>query len=228
MSSDKFGLDAELAAKEAAKFNPADEKMVVDWIRAVTGNDKGGTDFMEWLKDGKVLITLGNKLAGASLKANEQAMPFKQMENIANFLKLCREHLGMRENDLFTSADLYDGKSRVNVINGLIATSRAASKKGYSGPSIAPKESTGGAVKHHDINTLSGEVSKLSMGSAGVMERSHVDVSRDPTFGAKSAGTSADKGGATKLSMGSAGVMDKVEVSQSNNIDFGAKMGKKA
>jgi hypothetical protein len=33
-------------------------------------------------------------------------MPFKQMENISNFLAACRKALGMRENDLFTSADL--------------------------------------------------------------------------------------------------------------------------
>lgn len=138
-------MDADLAAKEAAKFNPADEALVVSWISEVTGESKGSTDFMEWLKDGKVLVKLGNTLAPkANIKVNESNMPFKQMENIANFLKSCRTELGMRENDLFTSADLYDGKSRVNTINGLIAVSRAATKAGYKGPSIAPKESKGG------------------------------------------------------------------------------------
>ena len=132
-------MDSELAAKEASKFNPADEQLVVGWISKVTSTSKGSADFMDWLKDGQVLVKLGNELSGgkAGIKANVSAMPFKQMENIANFLSACRKHIGMRENELFTTADLYDGKSRVNVINGLIACSRAASKSGYSGPLIA-------------------------------------------------------------------------------------------
>lgn len=220
-------MDAELAAKEAAKYNPADERMVVEWIEAVTGEHKGSADFMEWLKNGVVLVKLGNRLSGKDLKFNESSMPFKQMENIASFLKNCREALNMRENDLFTVPDLFDGKSRVNVINGLIATSRASAKVGFKGPSIAPKESAGGAVKHWDVGQASAEVSKLSMGSAGVMERSHIDVSRNITFGAEMSGLPADRSGATKLSMGSAGVMESVPVSKANDIDFGAKMGAK-
>jgi hypothetical protein len=218
-------MDAELSAKEAAKFNPAEEAMVCNWIKECTGEVKKG-DFLEWLKDGQVLIKLGNSLSGKSVKANESAMPFKQMENIANFLKSCREDLLMKENDLFTTADLYDGKSRVNVINGLIACSRAASKKGFKGPTIAPKESSGGDTKKWDIGKADAGISKLSMGSAGIMERSHVDVSRSITFGAAMSGTGT-AGEISKLSMGSAGVMEKLPVSQSNDINFGAKMGGK-
>jgi len=223
----KFGLDAELAAKEAAKFNPADEQLVVDWIGEVTKNRKGSADFMEWLKDGKVLINLGNALAPASkLKANESSMPFKQMENIANFLKACRTDLKMRENDLFTSADLYDGKSRVNVINGLIAVSRAASKNGYNGPTIAPKENNRSSVRHHDLSSPNAEMSKLSLGSEGIMDRSHVSKANDITFGNQMSGT-GDTTSVNKLSMGSEGVMERAEVSKSKDINFGAKAGAK-
>jgi len=212
--------------------------MVVEWIVAVLGGSKGEAlakrpppptaDFMEWLKDGVVLVLLINELAGKAIKFNDSQAPFKQMENIANFLKTCRDPpLSMRENDLFTSADLYDGKSRVNVINGLIATSRAAAKSGYAGSSIAPKEAAGGDGKKWDVGKASAEVSKLSLGSSQTMERSHIDTSRNITFGAEKSGSSVDKAGATKLSMGSAGVMESVPVSQANNIDFGAKMGAK-
>jgi len=137
-SAPAAGLDADLAAKDAAKFNPDDENKVAEWVGAVTGMKKGGADFMEWLKDGTVLAKLGNDITGgkAAIKANVSSMPFKQMENIANFIAACRKHIGMRENELFTTADLYDGKSRVNVVNGLIACSRAASKGGFSGPQI--------------------------------------------------------------------------------------------
>ena len=218
-------MDAELAAKEAAKYNPADEKMVVDWMCAVTGESKD-KDFMEWLNDGQILVKLGNKLANKNVTANTSQMPFKKMENISNFLKTCRESLSMRENDLFTVPDLYDGKSRVNVINGLIAVSRAAAKAGYKGPSIAPKESAGGDVKHWEVGKASAELSKLSLGSSQTMERSHIDTSRDITFGAAKAGSSVDKAGATKLSMGSAGVMETAGVSKAGDIDFGAKAAK--
>jgi hypothetical protein len=197
--------------------------MVCAWIRDVTGESKKG-EILDWLKDGQVLIKLANKLGGKSYKANESAMPFKQMENIANFLKSCREDLKMRENDLFTTADLFDGKSKVNVINGLIATSRAAAKAGFRGPSIAPKEGAGGDTKHWDIGRADAGISRLSMGSAGVMERLPVDTSKNITFGAEKSGTGT--GDVSKLSMGSAGVMERLPVSSSKDIDFGAKASK--
>jgi len=40
-------------------------------------------------------------------------MPFKQMENISNFLKACRA-LGVAEHDLFETVDLYEAKVRKN------------------------------------------------------------------------------------------------------------------
>jgi len=177
-------------AKEAAKFNPADEKLVCDWIAEVTGQSKGSADFMDWLKDGTVLVKLINDLSGgkAGLKANVSTMPFKQMENIANFLGACRKHIGMKENDLFTSADLYDGKSRVNVINGLISCSRAATKSGFSGPSIAPKEASGkkeGEAFKHALGNADAGISRMSMGSQGVMQKPEMGGLRDPTFGNK-------------------------------------------
>lgn len=38
-------------------------------------------------------------------------MPFKQMENISNFLKACRV-LGVAEHDLFETVDLFEQKVR--------------------------------------------------------------------------------------------------------------------
>ena len=197
--------------------------MVMAWISAVTGIAQSG-DIFSWLHNGTVLVALANKLSGKSIKANDSTMPFKQMENISNFLKSCREDLHMKENDLFTTADLYDQKSKVNCINGLIATSRAATKAGFKGPTIAPKESGGGDSKKWDISNPNATTSMLSMGSAGIMERSSVDISRNVTFGADHAGTGS--GEASKLNMGSAGIMERDKVSNSRNIDFGAKAGK--
>jgi hypothetical protein len=100
---------------------------------------------------------------GKAIKVNDSTMPFKQMENISNFNKCCRDDLKMRENDLFTTADLFDGKSKLNTINGLIAVSRAAQKAGFKGPSIAPKEGAGGGGKHHEISNPNASVSRISM-----------------------------------------------------------------
>lgn len=212
-----------MAAKEAAKFNPEDQAKVVGWIHEVTGDSMSG-EFLEWLKDGRVLVSLVNKLSGSTIKANESAMPFKQMENISNFLKQCREKpMAMRENDLFTVPDLFDGKSKFNVINGLISVSRAATKGGYKGASIAPKESSGGEGKKWDVSKASSEVSKLSMGSSATMQETAGSRSNDINFGAKMAGTGVN-GSVSKLNMGSAGTMEENTVSKSNDINFGAKM----
>jgi len=222
-SKDNFGLDAELAAKEAAKYDPALEQMVVDFIEDVTGIKKDD-DFLKWLKDGKVLCALINKVQpGTVAKVNDSTMPFKQMENIANFLKGCREKLGMRENDLFTTADIYDEKSIVNTLNGLVAFSRAASKSGFKGPSIAPKESEGSKKKEWEIGKGS-DATFLSMGSAKTMDAPSMSGVRDIDFGNK-AGGSGTAGSISKMSMGSAGTMDSSHVSQANDIDFGAKAG---
>ena len=45
-------------------------------------------------------------------------MPFKQMENISNFLKACRT-LGVAEHDLFETVDLCEGKVRSELWKGL-------------------------------------------------------------------------------------------------------------
>jgi hypothetical protein len=62
----------------------------------------------------------------------------------------------------------YDGKSRVNVINGLIACSRAATKSGYSGATIAPKETSGrkeGEAFKHQLAGADAGISRMSMGA---------------------------------------------------------------
>jgi len=223
----EFGLDAELAAKEAAKYDPALEAMVVDFIEQITGESKGSQDFLKWLKDGTVLCNLMNKVKpNAVPKINDSTMPFKQMENISNFLKACRENLGMRENDLFTTADVFDEKSVNNTLNGLISFSRAATKGGYKGPSIAPKEAEiSGTKKEWKIGGGS-DATKLSMGSSQTMDKGAIDTTRDINFGNKASG-SGTSGAVSKLSMGSAATMEKSEISKSNDINFGAKAGAK-
>jgi hypothetical protein len=229
MASDKFGMDKELAEKEAAKFDPQLQATVVHYIEDLT-KERVGSDIIAGLKDGQILCKLGNAVKPGSIKTvNTSTMPFKQMENIANFLAMCRKELKMAEHDLFTTADLYDGKSKVNVINGIVNFSRAATKSGYRGHSIAPKESnkSSSAGKWDDeIGKANSSVSKLSLGSSEVMERTQLDTSKSITFGNEKSG-GAGSSAMGKLSMGSLGIMERPQVDVTKNIDFGAKAGNK-
>ena len=221
-----FGLDAELAAKEAAKFDPALENAVVSWIEALTGETSTG-DMLEWLHDGTVLCKLMNVIKpGCIKKFSTSKMPFPQMENIKIALQAARKELDMRENDVFTTPDLFDGKSRVNVVNGLIAISRNAHKAGFSGPSIGPSEEKARPVSTKwEVGKATAAVSKLNMGSAATMDRTALDTSNSISFGADKSGAST--GGTSKLNMGSLGVMEKGDFNATKDIDFGAKASSK-
>ncbi|CAK9017219.1 Calponin-3 (Calponin [Durusdinium trenchii] len=189
MSGLLYGLDKELAEREAAKRDVALEEKVAGWLSDVTGEDVDA-DLLESLRDGVILCKAMNAVKpGAIAKINESKMPFKQMENIANFLKACRSELGMAEHNLFTTADLFDGKSIVNVTNGVVSFSRAAEKAGYTDvPSLGPRErATLGGPKKEWKGNPNAAVSKWNQGSSETMDRTEIDKSMSPTFGADNA-----------------------------------------
>jgi hypothetical protein len=147
-------------------------------------------------------------------KINKSKMPFKQMENVTNFIKACRK-LGVPEHGLFTTPDLYDGKSIVNVTNGIVALgSKAQSIPGYDGPRLGVSDSTTGVGSYTKgvnnskwkVGSGGGGMSKLNAGSYGIQERETAKY-RDISNGAKYSGKSV--GGVTKLGAGSSSVMDR-------------------
>mmetsp|Transcript_5693 Transcript_5693/g.6740 ORF Transcript_5693/g.6740 Transcript_5693/m.6740 type:complete len:212 (+) Transcript_5693:81-716(+) len=93
----------------------------------------------------------------------------------------------MPEFELFTTPDLYDGKSIVNVTNSLVAFSRAANKKGYKGKVIGPKgqRELEQNKKHWEVGTSNNEVSKLNEGSSKSMEKSVAQMTVGPTWKAE-------------------------------------------
>ena len=223
-----YGIDKDLADKAAAKFDPALQAQAQGWLEELTGKPFPG-EFMESLKNGVVLCEAMNVVKpGAIRRINASRMPFKQMENISNFLSACRQ-LGMSEYDLFTTVALFEAKDRNAVINGIVAFGRLAQKIGFRGPTIGVKESSKN-TRHFTKEQLSrsnGQVSKLNMGGYGIQERSAMDTSRNITFGAQKAGAAVPSAGVSKLNMGSAGIMDRGAVDTSRNITFGAeKAGK--
>jgi hypothetical protein len=104
-----FGLDAEIARKQAAKYDHSAERNVREWIQVVTNIAiEGG--FGAALKSGMILCNLINAIQPGTVKKIEtSSMPFKQMENISAFLRGCRT-LGLPEHDLFETVDLYEEK----------------------------------------------------------------------------------------------------------------------
>lgn len=91
------------------------------WIEAVCGEEKGDEPLMEWLKDGQVLCRTANKIQeGICPRINKQKMPFQQMENVTAFIQACRK-LGVLEKDVFSTVDLYEGKSPKSVINCIVS-----------------------------------------------------------------------------------------------------------
>jgi len=112
-----YGLDAELARKQAAKYDVELEKEVTDWIEAVSGEKKGDQEVEDWLRDGTVLCKLANTIVpGTIKKVNTSKMPFKQMENITFFMNAARA-LGVSEIAMFGTPDLYEGKNLGSVLN---------------------------------------------------------------------------------------------------------------
>lgn len=104
-----YGLDAEVARKLASKYDPEVEAAVCSWISQIIGEPVEGS-LLVALKNGQQLCKLINVVRPGSVRKIEtSAIPFKQMENISNFLKACRV-VGVPEHDLFETVDLYEGK----------------------------------------------------------------------------------------------------------------------
>lgn len=122
-----------------------------------------------------VWSTVNEIRPGAIRKIGVSKMPFKQMENISNFLKACRG-LGVAEHDLFETVDLYEEKDLGVVVTCIHALGRAAQAKGFRGAKLGAKQATKN-VRTFEPGTAAksqGAVPLLNMGSYGKMERSTV------------------------------------------------------
>lgn len=140
-----YGMTAELQEKKDAKYDRELEEEVRAWMVKVTGeplNAAGPQEFHEKLKDGVYLCKLINVIRPNSVpKINQSKMAFKMMENIGNFLAGC-ESIGVAKADIFQTVDLYEAQNMPQVVNGLQALGRKASKVNSAIPPFGPKEAT--------------------------------------------------------------------------------------
>jgi len=112
------GLDADLRAKQAAKYDVDLERQVCSWIASIVPDmPQGDMTVGQWLHDGKVLCALVNAIQpGRIKKVNTMNAPFKQMENITYFTDAARA-FGVKESAMFGTPDLYEEKNLGVVIH---------------------------------------------------------------------------------------------------------------
>lgn len=110
-----FGDLAERMDKINSKYDKVLEGAVRKWIEDTTGEKLNG-EFQAALKSGVVLCQLVNKLKPGSVKnISPSSLPFKQMENITNFLSAAQT-FGIRSEDLFQTVYLYEGSNMTQVL----------------------------------------------------------------------------------------------------------------
>jgi hypothetical protein len=167
-------MTAEIAGKMAAKYEVEKEQEARVWMENVIGEPLdssvpqseplGANRFHAALKDGIALCKLANAIVGG-VKYNTMKVPFKQMENINNFLTACEKY-GLVKTDLFQTVDLYEKQNMWQVVLCLYALGRKAQLKGFDGPVLGPREAQRNTRDFSDEQLKAGQsVIGLQMGT---------------------------------------------------------------
>ncbi|CAM9101703.1 unnamed protein product [Phaeothamnion confervicola] len=226
-----YGLDADLAQKRAATYDYNAELQAQQWVEAVTGRPFDGAPFGAALKDGVRLCALVNGIRpGVVARINESRMPFKQMENISNFLRACRA-LGVAEHSLFETVDLFEEKDLSLVVTCLHALGGTVQRTcpGFVGPHLGVRAGDANVrewtpqQREQQQRASAAGMTKVMAGSQSTMARKE-HVVTGITMGADYAGI-GDTAATSQMSIGSAGIMERAEVSRAGNVTFGADAG---
>jgi len=210
-----YGLDAEIKQKLASKFDPNKCAQAIAWLETVTGIKSDGASLHEYLKSGQVLCKAVNAIKTGSVKTiNTMKAPFKERENIANYLAACKA-LGSKDSDLFMTQDLYDSGNLGVVVDQIFTLSSLAIKHGYPGPAIGVKQSSENKREFTEEVLKQGQsiLPLQTVGSYGFM-----DESKNPSLGRQ---IIKDKSGhmassePTKITQGSYGY----QVEKSSGVD---------
>ncbi|NXT58887.1 TAGL protein, partial [Pluvianellus socialis] len=112
-----YGMSRDVQSKIEKKYDDELEDRLVEWIVAQCGSavgrpERGRLGFQVWLKNGIVLSRLVNSLYPDGSKPvkipdTPPTMVFKQMEQIAQFLKAAEDY-GVVKTDVFQTVDLFE------------------------------------------------------------------------------------------------------------------------
>lgn len=160
-----YGMDADLAAKAAAKYDPVLEAASRVWISQVVGEPLGDASLQQALKSGVVLCRLANAIQpGVCKKPSEMSAPFKQMENISNYLAAC-DKLGVPKHDQFQTVALFENKDMMAVLINLQALGRAAQRvREYHGPAFGAKLADVNVRQFTDEQRIAGAATTTFLG----------------------------------------------------------------
>lgn len=173
----EYGMDAEIQRKLASKYSPQRAQEVMNWIGAVIGeNGLGRSDIHVALKDGVRLCKLVNKIKAGSVRSiNNGNAPFVQRENIAAFCDAIKR-LGVKQQDVFVTQDLFEGDNLVQVIDTLYALAGVSQGiAGFHGPYIGvkPSEENKRNFTEAELAAGKGVMSKQTLGSYGIAQENH-------------------------------------------------------
>ena len=119
------------------QINSLDEKECKAYLKAVLGVNLKDESLFSLLKDGQLLCLLINTISPLNpIKISNLKSPFKQMENIANFL-LKLKLLNIPDCFSFQTVDLFEDKNMHQVGIAIFALSRHAHELGF--PLVGPK-----------------------------------------------------------------------------------------
>nr|AMQ67291.1 calponin [Azumapecten farreri] len=149
-----MGMDRALTSKLGAKYDSSSEEEVRIWIKELIGEDigTGPANVEKSLKNGVILNKLLVRLyegtpnlppAAQKFKPSftESEIAFRQMENIEKFLKGAKCY-GLKDNSLFQTVDLYEGRNMAMVIATILQVGTEAQRNGFNGPTAGSKPTT--------------------------------------------------------------------------------------
>uniref|UniRef100_A0A2K6C934 Calponin-homology (CH) domain-containing protein n=1 Tax=Macaca nemestrina TaxID=9545 RepID=A0A2K6C934_MACNE len=132
-----YGMSCEAQSRIEKKYDEGLEEWLVEWIivqygPAVGCPDRGRLGFQLWLKNG-VIHKLVNSLypdgsTPVNMPENLPSMVFKQMGQVAQFLKAAEDY-GVTKTDMFQTVDLFEGKDMAAVQRTLMALGSLAVTK---------------------------------------------------------------------------------------------------
>jgi cysteine/glycine-rich protein len=131
-------IDAEIQKKLALKYDEKEEEKVRAWLESFLGEKFPEKNLHEALKSGVRLCTAANKIAPNVVKnVNKSNFAAMQRENIAAYIKACT-FMSFNKGQMFETADLYDGKNMVQVIENIKALAERAEKRGFGASGLVP------------------------------------------------------------------------------------------
>lgn len=93
----------------AVSHNELLDEQVTEWLQYLGEEPRNGQDWADWIGDGQLICRVANIIVpGSVARITKSKKPFKKMENISCFIKVCRQ-IGVPDQDLFAPQGLVQG-----------------------------------------------------------------------------------------------------------------------